>query len=380
MTGLYLDWNATAPLSEAARLAIAAHLDATVDAGLNPSSQHAHGRAARAALETARRQVASTAGAQPTELVFTSGASEAMTMALLGGPGGGWDQVFVSAIEHDCALAAAQRLARERGVQLTELPATPDGVIDLDIARERLSGAAGGRALVVAMAANNETGALQPVAELTEIAHDAGAAIMVDAAQALNKTPFDFGALDADLAVLSSHKIGGPPGVGALLIRDGLDIAPLIAGGGQEMRRRPGTENLLGAVGFGAAAAAAKPSDWAELAEMRDEMERRLKNTVKDLVFCSDAVHRLPNTCCFAALGWRADSQLMRLDLAGFSVSAGSACSSGKMAPSHVLRAMGFGEDVAACAIRVSIGPGVTAGDVAAFADAWLELHASRRG
>lgn len=367
---LYLDWNASAPLAPAAAEAMAEALPRAVASGLNPSSQHQDGRRARAMLEDARRRIAARAGLEPQGLVFTAGATEAANWVFAQA----WDAVIVSAIEHDCVLGAAER-ANVGGVERIVAPVTRDGVIDLCALEAALRGSRG-RVLVAAMRANNETGALQPTAEVVRIAHAAGASVLIDAAQAFGKIDFDFTALGADYAILSGHKIGGPTGVGALLIRAGVETRPLLAGGGQEQRRRAGTENLLGAVGFAAAAAVAEPARWAGAAERRDRLEGRLHTGAKGLVFFAQRIDRLAATSCFAAPGWRAETQLMQLDLAGFSVSAGSACSSGKMAASHVLGAMGADVETAASAIRVSFGPETSVEALDRFAETYLALWA----
>ncbi|MEL6317167.1 MAG: aminotransferase class V-fold PLP-dependent enzyme [Pseudomonadota bacterium] len=342
-------------------------------AGRNPSSQHAFGRAARARLEAARRDVAALAGAEPGGLIFTSGATEAAALLCAQG----WGRIVHSEIEHDAVRAAAAA----SGAEVAAARAGADGVVDLAALEAALAAPgppSGAPTLVIVMAANNETGALQPVAEAARLARAAGAAFAVDAAQALGKTAFDFAESGADFALFSGHKIGGPAGVGALAAAPGRDVAPMLRGGGQEMRRRAGTENWLGAVGFGAAAAAADPARWAPLAARRNRLETRLKSKVGDLVFPANEVHRLPNTLCVATPHWRAETQLMRLDLAGFAVSAGAACSSGKMAESHVLRAMGHGPEIAGSAIRVSFGPETAQEELDAFATAFEQAYATR--
>ncbi len=367
---VYLDWNATAPLAPAARDAVAAAAAELAETGRNPSSQHQEGRRARAMLEDARRRVAAAAGAEPEELVFTSGATEAANAVFAQG----WDAVVVSAIEHDCVLAASERAA-EAGAKRIVAPATPAGVCDL-AALEKALAEIEGRALVAVMAANNETGALQPVAEAVRLARSAGAATLIDAAQAFGKVAFDFHGLGADFSILSGHKIGAPAGIGGLLIRSGRDFRSLLAGGGQETRRRAGTENLIGAIGFAAAAETIDAGAWAETAPLRDRLESALHSRAPDLVFFGQGIDRLPATSCFAAPGWRAETQLMQLDLAGFAVSAGSACSSGKLAASHVLSAMGADAGRAESAIRVSFGPEMTEEALERFAAAYLRLHA----
>ena len=350
-------------------------MDSAIVTGLNPSSQHADGREARRLLERARRQVAAAAGTNPEQLVFTGSATEAANWVL----GLGWDAIILSSIEHDCVRAAANR-AERAGTAVRSVKVDASGRLDLEALENALADADGERTLVALMVANNETGALQPVEQAVEIARCAGASILLDAAQALGKTNFDFGALQPDYAFLSGHKIGGPTGIGALLIRPGLDPAPLIVGGGQETRRRAGTENLLGAIGFGAAAAAFDRETWRNAAPLRDRLEKRLDSGADGLVFFAQGINRLPTTSCVGARGWRAETQLMQLDLAGFAVSAGSACSSGKLAASHVLSAMGADEELAACSIRISFGPDTSEEELQRFADAYLRLWARAAG
>lgn len=351
--------------------------------GWNPSSQHSEGRAARARLEAARREIAAAAGAAPGSVVLTSGATEGANTVLRAAarPDGGaepWDVLLISAIEHDCVRGAAAAAA-EAGARLAEIPANADGLVEPAAVAAALAAHPGRRRLVAVMAANNETGVIQPVEEIVRLAREAGAQSLVDSAQAFGKIPYAFDALGADFALLSGHKIGGPAGTGAILVREGAALAPALLGGGQELRRRAGTENLIGIVGFAAAAASVDPDSWTAAASARDRFENLLKFAAQGLVFFGDEVHRLPNTSCVAATDWRAERQLMGLDLAGFAVSAGSACSSGKMAASHVLLAMGADPDLAASAIRVSFGPDASAGDAEALAASWLELWERRR-
>ena len=339
--------------------------------GLNPSSQHAEGRRARGMIETARLAVATAAGADRESAIFMSGATEAANAVLAQG----WDEVLLSSIEHDCVRAAAER----SGATLVELPVATTGTLDWPAFEAAIATPRRGRRLVAVMAANNETGALQPVADVCARARETGAATLIDAAQALGKTGFAFDALGADFALLSGHKIGGPAGVGALLVRPGVDFQAALIGGGQEGRRRAGTENLIGVVGFGAAASAIDRDAWAASAAARDAFEARLRNRLNDLVFFAEDVHRLPNTSCVATPHWRAEMQLMQLDLAGVAVSAGSACSSGKLAASHVLRAMGADDALAGAAIRVSFGPGAAEEDGLEAASAYAALAEKQR-
>ncbi|MEZ5754505.1 MAG: aminotransferase class V-fold PLP-dependent enzyme [Paracoccaceae bacterium] len=335
---VYLDWNATAPLRAEARAAMIAAMDVVG----NPSSVHAEGRAARALVERARAQVAAAVGCKPAEVVFTSGATEAA--AVLGRLPVGTVEVDPTA--HDCLWA--QRRAGE-----------------------------GGRALGWGYA-NNETGvSAEPPAR------EAGEALMLDIVQAVGKVPFSFAWSGAEMAVVSAHKFGGPKGVGALIVRDGFEIAPALTGGGQEMGRRAGTENIIGIAGMGAAAEAAQrdleAGVWQEVEEFRNILDSALSSAAKDTISVGKDGVRLPNTLCLIAPGWKGETQVMAMDLAGFAISAGSACSSGKVRASRVLRAMGFDDGQASQAIRVSLGPGVTKDEVLRFADHWLAQYAKAR-
>mgnify|MGYP003885910273 CR=1 FL=1 len=334
----------------------------------NASSVHADGRQARARVEEARRQVAVLVGCAPRAVVFTAGGTEANNLALSGLPD---RRRLVSAGEHESVLQvdpAAQHL-----------PLTADGRLDLVGLEAAL--AEGPPALVSLMLANNETGVLQPIAEAADLVHAAGGLLHVDAVQGAGRLPLDREAPGADLLTLSAHKIGGPQGVGALIVRDGLDLRPLLRGGGQELRRRAGTENVAGIVGFGAAAAAAA-EDWqamAAVAALRDEMETRLRALSAEVVIFGASAPRLPNTCCFALPGVTAEVALAALDLAGIALSSGSACSSGKVQPSHVLMAMGVAEGLARRALRASLGLGSTVAEVDRFVAAVRQLLDRRR-
>ena len=347
----YLDYNATAPLRAEVREAIAEALSLYG----NPSSVHEEGRAARAAIESARAKVAKLVGAKPEDVIFTSGGTEANALALAAQAGEAW-HCYMSAVEHPSVLAGG-RFYRET---TTTIPATSDGVIDLDaLASELEKHRAGGwRPFVSLMVANNETGAIQPVAEAAKIVHDAGGLLHSDAVQAAGKVPLDIGAIVADMLSLSAHKMGGPKGVGALVLGQGVPVEPLIKGGGQERRRRAGTENVAGIVGFGVAAelAAADLAKADAIAKLRDTLEAGALAIAPDAVVLSAAVPRLPNTTCLAVPGAKAETLVIGLDLAGVAVSSGSACSSGKVEASHVLSAMGVSPELAQGAIRVSLG------------------------
>lgn len=355
----YLDHNATTPLLPAARAAMLAALDA---AG-NASSVHAPGRAARATVERARGQVAALIGATPDEVIFTSGGTEANALALASFAGA----LVVGATEHASVLEPARRSCRLRAI-----PVARNGLIDLD-ALDRILAETGPGALVSVMLANNETGVIGPVAQAAAIAHARGALIHTDAVQAAGKMHVDVAGLGVDYLTLSAHKLGGPQGAGALFVKAGAPLQPLLTGGGQEGGRRAGTENVAAIAGFGAAAAERNLArQWEHVAELRDGLQTRLREALPDVIqFCRTAP-RLPTTLLIAAPAQSAATQLMALDLAGVSVSAGSACSSGKVTPSHVVTAMGYDEAVAARAIRISLGWNSGQGDVDAFLAAYI--------
>lgn len=358
----YLDHNATSPLRDQSRLA-AEH---ALGLGANASSIHARGRAARAVIEQARTNVAALAGAKPAEVIFTSGGTEANALALWGAVQGAVDagtrltRLFVSAIEHGSVQANAAAVAeRFAGLRLETVPAACGGVVDLD-ALEAGLGEGKGRALVALMAANNETGVIQPVAEAAVLARQAGALLLVDAVQAAGKMTVP----QADYVTLSAHKIGGPQGVGALILKGDAPFAPLFAGGGQEQGRRSGTENLPGIAGFGAAAECVGANT--ETSGLRDQFETRLMQIAPEAVIFGARSGRLNNTSNFALPGVPAETALMALDLDGVMVSSGAACSSGRVKPSHVLAAMGVKEDLARSALRVSFGWDSSEADVEA--------------
>ena len=362
---VYLDYNATAPIRPEVANAMAEVLELVG----NASSVHGFGREARRRLEHARDQVGALMAVDPGRVVFTSGGTESNNLALRGA---GRRRVLVSAAEHDSVLKATP--------DAEHITVRGDGLLDLDALAEMLGGD-DRPALVSVMLANNETGVIQPVEQVVALAHEAGALVHCDAVQAAGKLPVDFTALGVDLMSLSAHKMGGPQGVGALLLAEGTELQPLLKGGGQERSRRAGTENLPGIVGFGAAAAltSAALAEAEFLAELRDGLERGLLSLAPELVVLGRTAPRLANTSCFALAGLASEIQVMALDLAGVAVSAGSACSSGKVRPSHVLRAMGLGEELAGCAIRVSLGWRSTADEVERFLAAWSALYSQRR-
>jgi cysteine desulfurase len=365
----YLDYNATAPIRDEVREAVA---EALALPG-NPSSVHAEGRAARSAVETAREKVAALVGARPEDVVFTSGATEANALALAPRDGETW-RCYVSAIEHPSALCGGRFAPRK----VTRFSVTADGVANLESLAEQLreSKASGEKPFVSLMAANNETGAIQPVAEAGRIVHDAGGILHTDAVQAAGRIELDIAALGADLLSLSAHKIGGPKGVGALALGQGATIEPLMKGGSQERRRRAGTENVAGIIGFGVAAelAAADLAKAGEIASLRDELERGALALAPGAVVLSGNVVRLPNTTCLAVPGVKAETLVIGLDLAGVAVSSGSACSSGKVEASHVLGAMGVADELKQGAIRISLGFGTVNADIYSFHKAFGDL------
>jgi cysteine desulfurase len=364
--GTYLDWNASAPLRPAAAAAIAAALALCG----NPSSVHRGGRAARQTIERSRDAVAALVGAPPDNVIFVSGGTEANHLALLGA---GRPRVLVSAVEHDSVLRAIP------GAE--HIPVDRDGIVRLDALAALLT-ADRMPALVSVMLANNETGVLQPAAEIAALAHAQGALFHCDAVQAGGKILLDMAAIGADLLTLSAHKLGGPPGVGALVVAGGIDLRPALRGGGQERGWRAGTENVLGIAGFGAAAeaAAAELPVYDRVRSLRDAVEASITMVAPEAVVLGASVPRLPNTSAIAMPGTAAETQVIALDLDGVMVSAGAACSSGKVGPSHVLAAMGVPKDIASSTIRVSLGWSTTAADIDHFMQSWTALYRRRRG
>jgi cysteine desulfurase len=344
MTRTYLDWNATTPLRPEARAAMVAAMDVVG----NPSSVHAEGRTAKAVVERARAQVAQAFGADGADVVFTSGATEGAALACAG------RDLACAEIEHEAVLAWCDAL----------LPVDADGRVSVDAPAQ-----------AALQLANSETGVMQDI--------PAGLALC-DATQAFGKVPVAFNWLGCDMALVSAHKLGGPKGVGAVVLRRGLDVAAQMRGGGQEMGRRAGTENIIGIAGFGAAAEAAArdlaDGVWDRVAELRNILDHALSAHGFETISVGNGVPRLPNTLCMIAPGWRGETQVMAMDLAGFAVSAGSACSSGKVRTSRVLRAMGFDDALAGQAIRVSLGPDVTMEQVLRFADTWAAQYRKIKG
>jgi cysteine desulfurase len=363
----YLDWNATAPLRPEARAAVVAALD-TVG---NPSSPHTEGRKARALVEDAREKVAALVGAKPAEVIFTSGGSEANNAVLRAG----WETIFLAGIEHDSVLAPA----RKAGAELIALPVGADGVVRAQALADRPPAPSPQRTLVSLQLANNETGAVQPVAEVARLAKSRGFSVHTDAVQAAGRIKVEVRVLDVDYLTLSAHKLGGPKGVGALIVREGAHLPPFIAGGGQERRRRAGTENVAAIAGFGAAAEAARrdlAAEAARIAVLRDELEAGVRAITPAALIVAASAGRLPNTSCIALPEASAETLVIALDLAGIAVSAGAACSSGKVGASHVLAAMGLSPEMSRAAIRVSLGRTSSARDVATFLNAWANIAA----
>ena len=368
---VYLDWNATTPLRPEAKAAMAAAWDISG----NPSSVHVEGRQARRLIEEARADIAAAVGARPQDVVFCSGGTEANALALTPGlrrgAGRPVGRLLVSAIEHASVLSGGRFPADAIGT----IHVTPSGLVDLGHLRGLLKD--GPPALVSVMLANNETGAIQPVTEIAAIVHEAGGLLHVDAIQAFGKISFDIKSMEADLVTLSAHKIGGPKGAGAVVLAEEVHgLEPLLRGGGQELGRRAGTENVAGISAFGAAAKAAMAALEGEAVRLRglqNRLEDGLKQTNGMIVFSSD-VQRLPNTALFSAPGLKAETAVIGFDLAGIAVSSGSACSSGKVQPSHVLAAMGFGRELAQGAVRLSLGWSTSETDVDLALKAWRKL------
>lgn len=355
----YLDHNATTPLLAPVADAMRAALS---EAG-NASSVHRFGRAQGQRVEAARAEVATLTGARPENVIFTSGGTEANNLALAGS---GRGRIIVTAIEHDSVLRAVD--------DPILAPVGSDGVVDCDWLADRLEESSE-PALLCVMLANNETGVIQPLARIAELARRRGARVHCDAVQAAGRLPLDLEALGVATMTVSAHKIGGPQGVGALVLASDTVLTPQLRGGGQERGRRAGTENVAGIVGFGVAARLARTDRSAASEMLRDALETRLRAAIPDAVVFGAAAPRLGNTSCFAVPGVPAETQVMALDLAGVAVSAGAACSSGKVTPSHVLGAMGVAPALANCAIRVSFGPGNDHDDIARLLDALLALR-----
>lgn len=379
----YLDYNASAPMKDSVREAV---YQAQFLTG-NPSSVHQEGRAARKAIEDARITLANQVGVKASQIIFTSGASEAATHALspnirASGKPIKLSHVYMSAIEHPCILAGGQFAAN----QISLIKVDSSGVLDLEDLADQLAihDHSKGAPMVAVMLANNETGIIQPIQQISKLVHANNGFLLVDAVQALGKMPLDINALAAHFVIVSSHKIGGPKGAGALILGDAsISPQPLIKGGGQENYQRSGTENVAAIAGFGAAIAELSTDlgQNKQIIAIRDSIEAGLTticaeagNKSGEPVFFSSQVNRLANTSCFAVPGIKAETALIFLDLAGIAVSSGSACSSGKVKKSHVLSAMGVEDDLAECALRVSAGALTTDQDAEKFLGAYKQI------
>lgn len=358
----YLDHNATSPLRPEARAAMLA----AIDAAGNASSVHAEGRKARALIDEARETVAAALGCRSDMVVFTSGGTEANNLAIKGARG--IRRLVVSAVEHPSVLESAAAMP----VPIDAVPVSGDGLIDV-AALDRLLAVGPAPVLVSVMLANNETGVVMPLSKVVETAKRHGALVHTDAVQALGKIPVRWPLLGVDMMTISAHKLGGPQGAGALVVRDGLELEPLLHGGGQELRRRAGTENAAAIAGFAAAVRAAT-EEPVGLTELRDSLECELEAAAPDVTIFGAGLQRLPNTSCFALAGLAAETALIAFDLDGVAVSSGSACSSGKVGRSHVLKAMGVAPELVEGAIRVSLGWNSRPADVAHFIVAWRRI------
>ncbi|WP_377275321.1 cysteine desulfurase family protein [Rhizobium sp. R86522] len=377
---IYLDWNATAPLMGAAREAM---LDALSMPG-NPSSVHAEGRAARAVIEKARREVAHLVGAEPAHVTFTASATEAANQVLspiyrMGKSRVALGRLYVSAIEHP-AVRAGGRFSAD---QVTEVPVTRSGILDVDALAAQLAShdPADGLPLVAVMLVNNETGIIQPIREISATVKKFGGLLVVDAVQAAGRIPLSIADLGADFLILSAHKLGGPKGVAALVARgETLMPEPLVRGGGQEKGHRAGTENLAAMTGFGASASV-MTKDLVErnaaIAALRDKAEAGMLAAARDTVIYGRGEARVGNTSFFHLPGLKAETGQIAFDLEGIALSAGAACSSGKVGASHVLTAMG--EDASTGALRLSIGPDTTESDIDRFLGAFVKIAARRK-
>lgn len=359
---VYLDYNASAPLCQEARQAMVAAMEIPG----NPSSVHASGRAARKIIDHARRTIAELVGGDSERIIFTSGGTEANNLALNGLED---VTVFTSAIEHPSVMDGRTDARR--------IPVDEHGVVEFDALEAMLKDAsdAGEKVLVSVMLANNETGVIQPVAKVALLAREYGAKVHCDAVQALGRMPVDMGRLLVDMVSISAHKIGGPKGIGALAIAPGVMLVPQIRGGGQEKYRRGGTENVVGIAGFEAAArrAEANMAKMADIAALRDRLETELASVAPELLIAGMGTDRLSNTSCLILPGMPGETQVMALDLAGVAISSGSACSSGKVRESHVLKEMGISDT--GSAVRVSLGLETTDEDIDTFIRVWSRMR-----
>ncbi|MBL4617373.1 MAG: cysteine desulfurase [Robiginitomaculum sp.] len=373
--GTYLDYNAMAPMR---RSALNAMNNAYEQVG-NPSSVHGFGRIAKQALEKARQQVAQAIKSSPDDLVFTSGGTESNNLAIKNAVDVlGVRKILLSPCEHPSNLIAAE----QSGADIIYLPMLADGLIDITLF-EQVVLQQKEPFMAVVMLANNETGIIQPLRRIADIVHENDGFLHVDAAQAFGKIPVSFGQISADTMTLAAHKVGGPIGVGALVVRCGLSLRGQMLGGGQESGRRGGTSNVPAITGFAVAAneAVSELAEFAALYGKIDTLAEMMRKFSPDLVVFGEDVDCLPNTLCCAATGFSSQTQVMALDLSGFAISAGSACSSGKVKSSHVLKAMNVPDNLAKCAVRISIGRDITDQQLKLFANAWgLAYEQATRG
>lgn len=362
---VYLDYNATAPIRESVVEAVTGAMQAVG----NPSSVHAAGRGARAIVEEARAKVAALVNARPRDVVFTASGTEASNTVIRGT---GAKSLIISAVEHECGFAAA----KESGLPTTVVPVDASGQLDMDVLEGALRSSEA-PALVSVMLANNEMGALQDIAAISALAKAHGAFMHTDAVQGAGKLNLDFGALGVDYLTLSAHKLGGPQGLGAIVLAPTAPLKALVTGGGQELSRRSGTENVAGIAGFGVAAmdAMVGVADMDRLAELRNKLETAVKAHANEAVIVAESGTRLANTSCIIMPGVKGETQVMHFDLNGICVSSGSACSSGKVKVSQVLTALGYAAEEAAASIRVSLGYQTTSEDVDRFVAAWKSLY-----
>lgn len=369
----YLDWNGAAPLCAESREAMGRAMDVVG----NPSSIHAGGRQAKAMIDAAREEVAALVDCAPAEVIFTSGATEVCNWVLRDPR---WTSLFVPATEHQAVLMAAER----NDANMLTLSVTGDGVVDINLLRQFLSAKSDRASLVCVQAANSETGVVQDMESIVGAANAFDCHVFTDACQAVGRKDdaggmFSFARSGVHYAAITAEKFGGPAGVGALIVRAGCELKPFIVGGGQELRHRSGTENLIGIVGMGAAARAARENPVGrQVLEMSAYIRSMVATVADEVQEIGRGAPRLVNTTCFAVPGWKASTQTMQLDLQGVAVSAGSACSSGKVSESKVLRAMGYDRALASCAIRASIGPATTEAEIARFIDVWGALYRDR--
>ena len=364
----YLDYNASAPLRPGVEHAVLRGLKAPG----NPSSIHRSGRTVRRLFEDARDGLLSLFERSDVRLVFTSGGTEANNLAINGARQLGVKRILVSGVEHPSVLQPAE----QSGLPITHVNVERSGALDTKDLEQQLS-ASDEPALVCVMAANNETGVMQPIGQISEICRPHKALLHTDAVQCFGKSDLSSGFGQADLISVSAHKIGGPLGIGALIFRSDLHVGASILGGGQEIGYRSGTENVSGALGFAESARlCAADSDYAaRMATLRADLEQGLKDISSDIIIFGEQADRIPNTTCFAEPGIPAETAVMALDLSGFAVSAGSACSSGKVSRSHVISAMGWDDNIAGSSIRVSLGWGTEEDHIERFLDAWTSIR-----